>query len=307
MPNPSSDLSLDAISDRVADLCDGIAPRLVAIHAPRRRSSTGIIWRPGLVVTADEALEADEDILITRPDGSPISASLLGRDPSTDIALLRTEEQPIADVPFREMSGLRVGHLVLAAGRRFEGVCAALGIVALAGGPWRSLRGGHIDRRLHLDLKLDARSEGGAALDINGQIIGMTVLGPGGRVLVIPSETIERVAPQLLAHGRIARGYLGLGLQPVRIDQTIADAAGLVEPKGLIVISVDSNGPGQRAGIKQGDVLIRWNADPLHSVSRVHTLLGPESVGQPITLGMLRAGKQISLTAEIAERSKPQE
>jgi S1-C subfamily serine protease len=300
--NPSS---LDAISDRFADLCDEIAPRLVVIHGPRRRSSTGLIWRPGLVVAAEEALEADEDILITRPDGSHVSASLVGRDPSTDIALLRTEEQPIADAPFADTSGLRVGQLVLAAGRQPEGVCAALGIVALAGGPWRSLRGGQINRRLHLDLKLDARSEGGTALDVNGQIVGMTVLGPRGRVLVIPSETIERVAQQLLAHGRIPRGYLGLGLQPVRIDQTIADAAGLAEPKGLIVISVDPNGPGQRAGFKQGDIVIRWNADPLHSVRRVHTLLGPESVGQTITLGMLRVGKQISLTVEIAERSNP--
>ena len=303
----SPNISLEAISDRIADLCDRIAPRLVAIHGPRRRSSSGFIWRPGLVLTAEEALEADEDILITRADGSQVPASLVGRDPSTDIALLRTEEQPIADVPFADTSGLRIGHLVLAVGRQSEGVCAALGIIALAGGPWKSLRAGHIDRRLHLDLKLDARSEGGAALDSHGRILGMTVLGPRGRVLVIPSETIERVAQQLLAHGRIARGYLGLGLQPVRIDPTIADAAGLAEPKGLIVISVDPNGPGQRAGIKQGDILIRWDADPLHSVRRVYTLLGPESVGQTITLGMLRAGKQMSLTVEIAERSNPQE
>jgi S1-C subfamily serine protease len=307
MSIPSSTPSLDAISDRIADLCDGIAPRLVAIHGPRRRSSTGIIWRPGLVLTAEEALEADEDIVITRPDGNQVVASLIGRDPSTDVALLRTEEQPIADIPFADTSELRVGHLVLAVGRQSEGVCAALGILALAGGPWRSLRSGQIDRRLHLDLKLDARSEGGATLDINGKILGMTVLGPRGRVLVIPSETIERVAQQLLAHGRIARGYLGLGLQPVRIDQTIADAAGLAQPKGLIVISVDAKGPGQRAGIKQGDILIRWDADPLHSVRCVYTLLGPESVGQSITLGMLRSGKQISLTVEIVERSKPQE
>src|SRR3712207_681284 len=108
MPNPSSDLPLDAISDRIADLCDGIAPRLVAVHGSQRRSSTGIIWRPGLVFTAEEALEADEDILITRPDGSQAPASLVGRDPSTDVALLRTEEQPIADVPFADTSGLRV-------------------------------------------------------------------------------------------------------------------------------------------------------------------------------------------------------
>jgi S1-C subfamily serine protease len=303
-PNPSS---LDAISDRVANLCDGIAPRLVAIHGPRRKSSTGVIWRPGLVLTAEEALEADEDILINRPDGTQVAASLVGRDPSTDIALLRSEEQPIADAPFADTSGLRVGQLVLAAGRQSEGLCAALGIVALAGGPWRSLRGGHIDRRLYLDIKLDTRSEGGAALDIDGKILGMTVLGPRGRVLVIPSETMERVAQQLLAHGRIARGYLGLGLQPVRIDQTVADAAGLAEPRGLIVISVDPNGPGQRSEIKQGDILIRWDADPLYSVRGVYTLLGPESVGRSITLGMLRAGKQISVTVEIAERLEPQE
>ncbi|MGF9762879.1 S1C family serine protease [Microvirga sp. 0TCS3.31] len=303
----SPNISLDVISDRIADLCDRIAPRLVAIHGPKRRSSSGLIWRPGLVLTAEEALEADEDILITRADGSQVPARLVGRDPSTDIALLRTEEQIIADVPFANTSSLRVGHLVLAVGRQTDGACAALGIVALAGGPWRSLRAGHIDRRLHLDLKLDARSEGGAALDSNGQIIGMTVLGPGGRVLVIPSETIERVAPQLLAHGRIARGYLGLGLQPVRIDQTVADAAGLAEPKGLIVISVDPSGPGQGAGIKQGDIVIRWDTDPLHSVRRVYTFLGPESVGRSITLGMLRGGEQISFTIVIAERPKPQE
>jgi S1-C subfamily serine protease len=184
---------------------------------------------------------------------------------------------------------------------------AAFGIVALAGGPWRSLRGGHIDRRLHLDLRLGVRSEGGAALDLNGGIIGMTVLGPRGRVLVIPSETIGRVAQQLLDHGRVARGYLGLGLQPVPIDQAIADASGLTDARGLIVISVDSNGPGQKAGLKQGDILIRWNSDPLHSVRRVYTLLGPESVGQSVQLGILRAGEPISLAVEIAERPNPRE
>jgi S1-C subfamily serine protease len=307
MTNPSSGLSLDTLSDRIADLLDGIAPRLVAIHGARRRSSTGILWRPGLVVTAEEALETDEDILVTRPDATQAPATLVGRDPSTDIALLRIAEQPMADVPFGETSGLRAGNLVLAAGRRPEGPSAALGIVALAGSPWRSLRGGHIDRRLHLDLRLDPRSEGGAALDSAGKIVGMTVFGPRGRVLVIPSETIERVAPQLLAHGRVARGYLGLGLQPVRIDQAVADAAGLSEPRGLIVINVDSKGPGQSAGIKQGDLLIRWNADPLHSVRRVYMLLGPESVGQSVALGIVRAGEQMTLAVEIAERPNPQE
>jgi S1-C subfamily serine protease len=306
MPDPSAGFSLNSISDHAADLLDGIAPRLVTIHGRRRGTSSGFLWRPGLVITAEEALEADEDVVITRPDGSQVTASLVGRDPSTDIALLRIEEQSLEEIAFYPTDGLRAGHLVLAAGRQPEGLSAALGIVALAGGPWRSLRGGHIDRRIDLDHRLDFQSEGGVALDTRGRIVGITVLGPRGRALVIPSETIERVAPQLLDKGHIARGYLGLGLQPVRIDKAAADAAGLTEPRGLIVISVDQDGPGLTAGLRQGDILIRWNAAPLPSVRRVYTLLGPESVGQTVDLGIVRASAHMTLAVEIKERPKPQ-
>lgn len=306
MPDPSAGFSLDAISNHVANLLDGIAPRLVTIHGRKRGTSSGFLWRPGLVITAEEALEFDEDVAITRPDGSQATGSLVGRDPSTDIALLRIDEQPLEEIAFSPTDSLRAGHLILAAGRQPEGLSAALGIVSLAGGAWRSLRGGHIDRRIHLDLRLNFQSEGGIALDTNGRIIGMTVLGPRGRVLVIPSETIERVAPQLLEKGCVARGYLGLGLQPVRIDKAAADAAGLAEPRGLIVISVDQDGPGHSAGIRQGDILIRWNADAVPSVRHVYRLLGPESVGQSVDLGIVRAGEHMTLAVEIRERPKPQ-
>ncbi|MEE1609918.1 S1C family serine protease [Microvirga sp. CF3016] len=306
MPDPSAGFSLETVSNLGADLLDGVAPRLVTIHGRRRGTSSGFLWRPGLIVTAEEAVEADEDVTVTRPDGSQVSASLVGRDPSTDIALLRIEEQPLADFEFSPSDSLRAGHLVFTAGRHLEGLTAALGIVALASGPWRSLRGGVIDRRIHLDVRLDFQSEGGVALDTNGRIMGMTVLGPRGRVLVIPSDTIERVAPQLLEKGRVARGYLGLGLQPVRIDRAAADAAGLAEPRGLIVISVDQDGPGQKADIRQGDILVRWNADAVPSVRYVYRLLGPESVGQAVDLGILRAGEHMTLAVEIWERPKPQ-
>lgn len=306
MPDPSAGFSLDMLSDRAADLLDNIAPRLVAIHGRKRGTLSGFLWRPGLIVTAEEALETDDDVTVTRPDGSQVPASLAGRDPSTDIALLHIREHPLEEIDFSPTDGLRTGHLILAAGRQPEGMSAALGIVALAGGPWRSLRGGHIDGRIHLDLRLDFRAEGGVALDMSGRIVGMTVLGPRGRVLVIPSETIERVAPQLLEKGRVARGYLGLGLQPVRIDRAAAEAAGLAEPRGLIVISVDQDGPGQEAGICQGDILIRWGADALPSVRHVYRLLGPESVGRSVDLGIVRAGEYMTLAVEIRERPKPQ-
>ncbi|WP_114946209.1 S1C family serine protease [Microvirga calopogonii] len=306
MPDPTAGFSLDTISNHVSDLLDGIAPRLVTVRGRRRGTSSGFLWRPGLIITAEEALEADEDIAVMHPDGSKVAAGLVGRDPSTDIALLRIEESPLEDIAFSPTDGLRAGHLILAAGRQPEGPSAALGIVSLTGAAWKSLRGGHMDRRIHLDLRLDFQSEGGVALDTSGQIVGMTVFGPWRRVLVIPSETIERVAPQLLDKGRVARGYLGLGLQPIRIDKAAADTAGLSEPRGLIVVSMDQDGPGQRAGIRQGDILIRWNHDALPSVRRVYRLLGPESVGQSVDLGIVRAGEHITLAVEIRERPTPQ-
>jgi S1-C subfamily serine protease len=305
MPAQSDALPLEQLSNGLADLVDRVAPSVVAVHGRGRWSSSGFVWRSGLIVTAEEALEADEDITITRPDGSQIAATLAGRDPSTDIAVLKVEDRQMSEAPLGSSAGLRIGQLALAVGRRREGPSAALGIVALAGGPWQSLRGGHIDRNLHLDLRLDPRSEGGVAIDAAGQVIGMTVLGPRHRVLVIPTETIERVAPQLLAHGRIARGYLGLGLQPVRVDQVVAESLGLTKARGLMVIDVDPDGPGHAAGIRQGDTLVRWNGEPLRSVRDAHAHLGPASVGQSVELAIVRAGAGMTVTVQIRERPKP--
>ncbi|RDI57985.1 S1C family serine protease [Microvirga subterranea] len=302
MPAQAANRSLADLSDRLGALVDGVASKLVAIRSRRRTSLSGFVWRPGLVITAEEALEADEDIAILRPDGTSVAAGLVGRDPTTDIVLLRTEEQPVGELALAPTASLRAGHVVVAAGCRPEGPTAAFGIVSLAGGPWRSLRGGMIDRRIHLDLRLDPRAEGGLAIDAGGNAIGMTVLGPRGGALVIPSETIERVAQQLLQHGRVARGYLGLGLQPVRIDRGTAAAPERDDTRGLIVVSVDSDGPGQRAGIKQGDILIRWNDHAVQSVRSVHSLLGPESVGQSVRIEILRAGERLALSIEIGER-----
>jgi S1-C subfamily serine protease len=253
-------------------------------------------------VTAEDALEFDDNILLTRPDGHQVYANFVGRDPGTDIALLQCEEWPIADIGFSGTSELRVGNLILAVGRQPEGLNAAFGTLALAGGPWSSLRGSPIDRKLHLNLRLDATSEGGVALDIDGRILGMTVLDAQGHVLVIPSETIERVTEQLLSHGRPTRGYLGLGVQPKSIDQPIAGIEDIPESIGLIVNSVDANGPAHQAGIKQGDILMRWNTYPLRSIHDICMQLRSEGVGNSITIEILRDGKQLSLNVEVAER-----
>lgn len=290
------------LSDQVADTVETIAQSLVTVIGGGRRPSTGLIWRPGLVVTAEEALEADDGITVVLPDGRRIEAALAGRDPSTDIAVLRIEDDATPALMLNEAQAPRAGHFAVTVGRREGLPVAALGIVAAAGGAWRSLRGGHIDRLIRLDLRMDSRSEGGAVVDGRGRVLGMAVFGPRRTVLTIPGETIERVAQQLAEKGRIARGYLGLGLQPLRLDEKLVNALSLPEPRAAMVVSIDPDGPGARAGVLQGDVVVRWNGKPLRSVRATLAQLGPESVGTTVELTIVRGGQLTAADITIAER-----
>jgi S1-C subfamily serine protease len=276
------------LSAALAALVSAAAPSLVAVHSHRSRSS-GFVWRPGLVVTAEEALADEGAIELSLPDGKTIPAQLVGRDPTTDVAVLRAEalDRPAAPLGTATVA---TGSLALAVGAGNEGAVSALGIVSRAAGPWRSIRGGDIDARIDLDLRLPRIAEGGLALDASGQGIGMVVFGPRRRALVIPSATIERVAAQLAAHGRIARGYLGLSLQPV----SLPDGG-----SGAMVMGVDPEGPSAAAGIEQGDIIIAWNGEP---VQRLQRQLGPASVGQTVRLGLRRAGAAREVTVTVAER-----
>jgi len=269
-----------------------VAPSTVAVHSHRSRSS-GFIWRSGLIVTADEALSEEGEIAVTLAGGETIQATLAGRDPTTDIALLRIDRTDLAPTPLHKTE-LAAGSLTLVVGAEDGRPTAALGIVSRSGGAWRSLRGGEIDARLELDLSIQRRAEGGLALSAAGQAVGMAVFGPRRRVLVIPAATIERVAARLESHGRIARGYLGLGLQPVAVEGA--------EESGAMVMSVDPKGPGATAGIHQGDILVAWNDEPIPHVQPLLRALGPDSVGQVVTLGLRRAGESRQVSLLIAER-----
>ena len=292
MTEAASPTLLTGLSAALSGLIAEVAPAIVAVHARRSRSS-GFVWRPGLIVTADEALAEEGELAVTMPGGDAVAAALVGRDPTTDVALLRSDRpdlQPVALVA----SPVAIGALAVAVGAKDGAPVAALGMVARATGPWRSVRGGEIDARIELDLRLRSSSEGGLVLDAAGQAIGMAVFGPRRRAHVIPLATIERVAATLASHGRIARGYLGLGLQPV----TIAGDGG----SGAMVMSVDPQGPGAAAGVHQGDIIVAWNDAPIGHVQMLLRALGPDSVGQTVRLGLRRAGeaKQVPLT--IAER-----
>lgn len=282
---------LQDYSAATARLVADAAPHVVAVHSHRSRSS-GFVWRPGLIVTADEALAEEGEIAVALHGGENLAATLVGRDPTTDVALLRVEKP---DLPPAKLGtdAVAAGAFALGLGSQDGRPVAASGIVALAGERWRSLRGGEIDARIELDVRLRRSSEGGLALDAAGRVFGMTVFGPRRRVLVIPSATIERVAERLSTHGRVARGYLGLGLQPVRLDDGAA---------GAMVMSVDPKGPGASAGVKQGDVIVRWDGAPVEDVRKLVRALGPESVGTTVTLSLQRAGAPAEVRLTIGER-----
>jgi S1-C subfamily serine protease len=302
LSNQSPPDPLLALSDRVADTVARVAPSIVVVEAPRRAGQSGFVWRPGVVVTAEEALEADDGISVILPDGQRVDATLVGRDPSTDVAVLRIAATGVPALALNAGVAPRAGELTLAVGRRREGPTANLGIVSVVGGPWRSLRGGQIERFIRLDLSLDRRSEGGVVLNAAGEATGMAVCGARRSVLSIPAATIERVAEQLLARGRIARGYLGLGLQPIRIDEALARSLSLSEPRGVIVISVDPQGPGHRSGVLLGDVVTAWNGEPVRGLREILQKLGPDAVGQTAELAILRAGKAATASVTVGER-----
>jgi S1-C subfamily serine protease len=298
---------LVAFSDHAAQVVERAAASVVAVDGGGRRSSSGIHWRPGVVVTAEEVLERDEGIQITLAGGRIVDATLAGRDPTTDIAVLRFQPDGLATAPTADAGALRAGNVVLAVGNHQGAGVASLCIVAVAGGAWHSARGGAIDSLIRLDMGLSLAAEGGALVDAQGRVVGMAVLGPRRRVLAIPTATIDRVVDQLLAKGHVFRGYLGAGLQPVRLGHAPGAANDAMPAggggRGVLVVSLDPAGPAARAGLLIGDIVTAWNAKPVDRVREIMRLLSPESVGQTIDLGLLRGGAPTALKVVIGERA----
>jgi S1-C subfamily serine protease len=292
MPKPTPAIPLQQLSDALTDIVDRAAPSVVAVHSTRSRSS-GFVWRPGLIVTADEALDDEGDIAVVLPGGETAAANLVGRDPTTDVALLRVDRTNSPPVTL-ESASVPAGALAWAVGSLHGASIAAFGTVSFVGGAWRSFRGGEIDVRIELDLSLRRAGEGGVALDASGRAFGMVVFGPRRQVLVIPAATIERVAATLETHGKVARGYLGLGLQPTKLDGD--------DGLGVMVMSVDPNGPGAAAGVRQGDIIIKWNDQKIQNVRMLVRTLGPATVGSTVQLALRRGGEPAEAHLTVSER-----
>jgi len=302
---PTATGMLPDLSNALADAVERAANSTVTVSGRDRLPSSGIVWRSGVIVSADHTLERDEEIGIGHPDlPREARATLAGRDGTTDLAVLRVENCPLPVAEGREIETVKVGHLALAVGRPHSGgPSASMGVISAIGAEWTTWRGGRIDRFLHADIDLPYGFSGGPLIDAQGRVIGMNTSGLSRRFdLTIPRATVNRVVDQLLAKGRIARGYLGLGMQPVRIPDHVVRSLRLSGNGGIIIISVEPGQPAERAGVLIGDVLVAIDGTPIDDPGDVLAALGPERIGATIALRLIRAGELKDVPITVGER-----
>ncbi|MEO7142936.1 MAG: S1C family serine protease, partial [Bryobacteraceae bacterium] len=266
--------SLVTFSNELASVVEQSAVAVVAVHARPRFNSSGVHWSPGIVVTAAHAIRHDEDVFVTTGKGEKLVADVVGRDPGTDLAVLRVKDLTIPVARRLEDSGYRAGHLVLAIGRNKESANAGVGVISSLGGPSQTWRGGKLDEVIRLDLSLHPVASGGAIVDTSGKLIGIATPALSRvSVFAVPQTTVERVVKALLAHGRMPQGYLGAGLQPIALPEHLTKGLGLSVPAGLITVSVDQDAPAGKAGLLLGDVLLDLDGQPVHRPESVRELL----------------------------------
>jgi S1-C subfamily serine protease len=295
---------LAAFSEGLADVVERAGAGVVALQARRSYPSSGVVVRPGVVVTAAHTLRRDDGIAVVLPDGTATSATLVGVDGSTDIAVLRLASGGGATIEFGDAAAVRPGHFVVAVARGADGTLAAsAGVVARTGGEWRTWRGGHIDRRIQLDGGLWAGFSGGPVVDARGNVLGIgTSALSRGRAVVIPGSVLSRVTEQLLASGRVSQPYIGAAVQPVEVPQALRDRLKLTNAYGLIVVSTVPGGPADAAGITLGDTLLSLAGKPLADIDDLKGALGTERIGNRVNVSLLRGGQLAAVEITVAER-----
>jgi S1-C subfamily serine protease len=304
-PPAASTGTLTSLSNDLADAVASASTWIVAIHARRRIPSSGIVWQPGVIVTANHTVSRDEEIRLTLPDGSSAPATLAGRDPATDIAVLRTDAK-LAAADRADPDHLQVGRLVLAVGRPGPEVTATLGIVSAVGGEWRTWHGGRIDRFIRLDLSIYDGFSGGALVEAGGRVLGLNTSGLArAMALALPQSTVQRVTDELLQRGRVARGYLGVAMQPVRLPRAMRQKLELNGAVGLVIVNLETGGPAERAGLLLGDLIIGIEGHDVSDPSDLLRYLGSDSVGRRVNLSIIRAGEIRTVGIEIGERPSP--
>jgi S1-C subfamily serine protease len=291
-------------SNALALATERAAVSVVAVHTETRGSSSGIVWRPGVTVTSEHTLRRDEEIQLTLPNGRVAPATLVGRDPSTDIAVLKCAEADTAAPLFGDVAALKPGSLTLVVGRtRASGPVAALGVVSLLASDRRTWTVASLTPYIRLDIELQPTSIGGAVIDGSGNVVGLaTPRFARFGAIAVPASAINKIADTLLKQGRIPRGYLGVGLQPVRLPNAFLETLQRNEKTAAIVLEVHPDGPADKAGIVIGDILVSLGGQSITRLEDVQSLLIGDAIGKTLPLKFVRGGTVQEGSIVVVER-----
>jgi S1-C subfamily serine protease len=301
--------ALSAFSDQLASAFERASRSIVSIAARPRQSGSGVLWQADgevVVVTADHVVEREDDITVILPDGHVVKATLAGRDPNTDLAVLRL---PSADLgagaeAIQVNDGLRVGHLALAIGRPTEGgPRVSFGVVSAVEGPRRSGHGVQIEGIIFADVTLYPGFSGGPLVDLDGRMVGLTSSRLTRQSAALPLATVRRVVGTLLTHGRMRRGYLGVGTQQVPLPTALAQKAGSQQESALLVVTVEADSPAEKAGMLIGDLIVSINGQTVTGLEGLRSALGGSTPGQSIALKLLRGGEPADASVTVGERA----
>jgi S1-C subfamily serine protease len=293
------------LSDALAQATDRAATSAVAVHTEARGSSSGVIWRPGIVVTSEHALRRDEEIHVTLAGGRVVPATLAGRDPSTDLAVLKCAEATTSINEFGDAVQIKPGTLTLIVGRtRASGPVAALGVVSLVAAERKTWTGTSLTPYIRLDVAIQPTASGGAAIDAHGRVFGIaTPRFARFGAIAVPASTVNAVVDTLLQKGRIPRGYLGVGLQPVRLPDTLRQSLHRDVKTAAIVLEVEPDGPAHKAGLVIGDIIVSLSGQPIARLEDIHSQLQGATIGKQLSLGFVRGGALQEASVVVGERT----
>ncbi len=291
------------LSNDLASIVGTTGLAVVSVEARRRMPASGVLWSSdGLIVTTHHVVEQDKKINVGLPDGKAVVATLVGRDPTTDLALLRARASDLAPPTWTGPDTLQVGHLVLALGRPGKTVQATLGIISALGGSWRTRGGGQIDRYLQTDVVMYPGFSGGPLVNATGHVVGINTSALlRGTSLALPTTTVRRVVEDLMAHGQVRRGYLGVGTQPARLPAALAEQLG--QKTGLLLVSVEPGSPAERGGLFMGDTVVALDDQPMRHPDELLAFLSGDRVGATVAVRIVRGGQLQDVQVIIGERS----
>ncbi len=316
---PDHDL-LDAYSRAVTTAVERVAPAVVSVDVRKRgaqvprspaQAGTGsgfVFAADGLILTNSHVVEDASEIEVMLPDGRQRGADLIGQDPDTDVAVLRISASDLVAVSFGQSQTLRPGQLVIAIGNPYgfqHSVTA--GVVSALGRTLRARSGRLIDQVIQTDAALNPGNSGGPLVTSAGRVIGVNtaiIAGGQGLSFAVPISTVVSVLPALLRDGRVRRGYLGVAGQDVPLLRRVTRFHQLAQATGVLVISLEQDGPARAAGLREGDIIVSLDTVPIPSLDDLHRTLIEERIGTFATLGLLRDQQRLDVIVRIGDRSR---